>query len=127
MGWRIRTGVQIGAGYQGKIYEISQRVQILTCSTSNSLISKDDKMAKGKNKQPEEMAYEEAFQELKDLVEKLEAQDLQLEEGLELFERGQALAKRCGQLLEEAEIKITQITTSDSGEVVETDLELPEE
>jgi exodeoxyribonuclease VII small subunit len=84
-------------------------------------------MAKGKNKQPEEMTYEEAFQELKDLVERLESQDLQLEEGLALFERGQSLAKRCEQLLEEAEIKIKQITVSDSGEVVETDLEVSEE
>jgi exodeoxyribonuclease VII small subunit len=84
-------------------------------------------MAKGKNKQPEEMTYEEAFQELKALVERLEAQDLQLEEGLALFERGQSLAKRCEHLLEEAEIKIKQITVSDSGEVIETDLELPEE
>jgi exodeoxyribonuclease VII small subunit len=64
---------------------------------------------------------------LKALVERLEAQDLQLEEGLALFERGQSLAKRCEHLLEEAEIKIKQITVSDSGEVIETDLELPEE
>ena len=84
-------------------------------------------MAKGKDKQPEEMTYEEAFQELKDLVEKLESQDLQLEEGLSLFGRGQSLAKRCEQLLEEAELKIKQITLSDSGEVIETELELPEE
>jgi len=84
-------------------------------------------MAKGKSKQPEEMTYEEAFQELKDLVERLESQDLQLEEGLTLFERGQSLAKRCEQLLEEAEIKIKQIMVSDLGEVIETDLELPEE
>ena len=73
------------------------------------------------------MTYEEAFQELKDLVERLESQDLQLEEGLALFERGQSLAKRCEQLLEEAEIKIKQITVSDSGKVVETELEVPEE
>jgi exonuclease VII small subunit len=46
---------------------------------------------------------------------------------LELFERGQALAKRCGQLLEQAEIKIKQIAVSDSGEIMETDLEVPEE
>jgi exodeoxyribonuclease VII small subunit len=84
-------------------------------------------MAKGKGKQPEEMTFEEAFQELKDLVERLESQDLQLEEGLALFERGQSLAKRCEQLLEEAEIKIRQITVSDSGEAIESDLELPEE
>ena len=84
-------------------------------------------MAKGKDKQAEEMTYEEAYQELKDLVERLESHDLQLEEGLALFERGQSLAKRCEQLLEEAELKIKQITVSDSGEVIETEMELPED
>jgi exodeoxyribonuclease VII small subunit len=84
-------------------------------------------MAKEKIRKPEDMGYEEAFQELKDLVERLESQDLQLEEGLELFERGQTLAKRCGQLLEQTEIKIKQIAVSDSGEIMETDLEVPEE
>jgi len=88
---------------------------------------KGQQMAKTKGKLPEEMAYEEAFRELKDLVEKLESQDLQLEEGLKLFERGQALAKRCGQLLEEAEIKIKQITVAESGEVEETEFELEQE
>jgi exodeoxyribonuclease VII small subunit len=88
---------------------------------------KGNKMAKTKNKQPDEMAFEEAFQELKDLVESLEAQELDLEEGLALFERGQSLVKRCEELLEEAELKIKQITVSDSGEVIETDLEMPEE
>jgi exodeoxyribonuclease VII small subunit len=84
-------------------------------------------MAKGKDKQPEEMAFEEAFQELKDLVEKLESQDLQLEEGLSLFERGQSLAKRCEKLLEEAELKIKEITLSESGAVEEVDFHLPQE
>jgi exodeoxyribonuclease VII small subunit len=88
---------------------------------------KGNKMAKVKSKQPDEMAFEEAFQELKDLVESLEAQELDLEEGLALFERGQSLIKRCEELLEEAELKIKQITVSDSGEVIETDLEMPEE
>jgi exodeoxyribonuclease VII small subunit len=96
-------------------------------ASSRLLRKKEGKMAKGKDKQSEEMTYEEAFQELKDIVEKLESQDLQLEEGLALFERGQSLAKRCEQLLQEAELKINQITLSDSGEVIETELELPED
>jgi exodeoxyribonuclease VII small subunit len=86
-----------------------------------------NKMAKNKAKQPEEMKYEEAFQELKELVEKLESNELELEEGLELFERGQALAKRCGDLLEEADLKIKEITANDSGEYEEIDLDLREE
>ena len=84
-------------------------------------------MAKNREKSPEEMKYEEAFQELKELVEKLESDELELEEGLELFERGQALAKRCADLLEDADLKIKQITTDDTGEYTEIDLDLEEE
>ena len=40
----------------------------------------------------------------------LEAGELPLEEALTLFERGQALAARCGQLLDQAELKVKQLT-----------------
>jgi exodeoxyribonuclease VII small subunit len=60
-------------------------------------------------KAPEEMRFEEAFEELTALVGKLEAGELELEESLGLFERGQALAERCSQLLEEAELTLRQL------------------
>ncbi len=59
-----------------------------------------------KIKPPDEMRFEEAFEELADLVGKLESGDLELEQSLGLFERGQALADRCSQLLEEAELTL---------------------
>ena len=55
------------------------------------------------------MRFEEAFEELAALVGKLESGELELEEGLGLFERGQALADRCSQLLEEAELSLRQL------------------
>lgn len=61
------------------------------------------------HKPPEEMRFEEAFEELVALVGKLEAGDLELEDSLGLFERGQALAERCSQLLEEAELTLRQL------------------
>ncbi len=64
-------------------------------------------MAKAKS--PDEMSFEEAFEELSTLVGKLESGDLELEESLGLFERGQALADRCSQLLEEAELSLRQL------------------
>jgi len=70
-------------------------------------LGKDKTMAK--LKPPEEMRFEEAFEELAALVEKIESGDLELEESLGLFERGQALADRCSQLLEEAEISLRQL------------------
>ncbi|MEE9216626.1 MAG: exodeoxyribonuclease VII small subunit [Anaerolineales bacterium] len=62
-----------------------------------------------KPKPPDEMRFEEAFEELAALVGKLESGDLQLEESLGLFERGQGLADRCSQLLEEAELSLRQL------------------
>jgi exodeoxyribonuclease VII small subunit len=60
-------------------------------------------MAKTGEKSVEDLNYEKAFQELKDLVQKLESDDLKLEEGLQLYERGQLLVERCTQLLTEDE------------------------
>jgi len=74
-------------------------------------------------KPPNEMKYEEAFQELKELVSQIESSELALEEGLAFLERGQALSARCGELLEEAELKLKQLVPDDSGEYVEEELE----
>ena len=58
----------------------------------------------------EEMSFEEALAELEKIVGRLEHGQLPLEESLMLFERGQALATACSQKLDEAELKIEQIT-----------------
>ena len=58
---------------------------------------------------PEQMRYEEAFAELEHIVQALEANEYPLERALQLFERGQALARRCAALLDEAELKVQQI------------------
>ena len=57
-----------------------------------------------------ELTFEQAFEELEETVGKLEAGGLTLEESLAIFERGQALAAHCGKQLDEAELKIKQIT-----------------
>lgn len=58
----------------------------------------------------EELSYEQAFEELAQIVSDLEGEQGSLEEALALFERGQALAKRCTELLEQAELKVQQLT-----------------
>jgi exodeoxyribonuclease VII small subunit len=57
----------------------------------------------------EELTYEEALAELEEIVSALEGEQNQLEESIKLFERGQALAARCGELLEAAELKVKQL------------------
>ena len=57
-----------------------------------------------------ELQYEKALAELETIVKALEAENNSLEESLTLYERGQALAKRCVELLDQAELKISQIS-----------------
>lgn len=53
--------------------------------------------------------FEQAFAELEEIVSRLEAADLSLDESLALFERGQVLTTLCAQLLEAAELKVKQL------------------
>jgi len=57
----------------------------------------------------EELSYEVAFAELEQIVNRLETETLSLEESLTLYERGQALSKRCSSLLESAELRVQQL------------------
>jgi exodeoxyribonuclease VII small subunit len=79
-------------------------------------------MAKAKPTQKlvEELTYEEALAELEQTVEALESEQNPLDEAMKLFERGQALAARCGVLLEAAQLKVQKL-------VGETTLDFEEE
>ncbi len=66
--------------------------------------------SKNTQKPVEELTYEEALAELEEIVTALEGEQNQLEAAILLFERGQALAARCGVLLEAAELKVNQVT-----------------
>ena len=75
----------------------------------------------------DKLNYEQAFGELETVVERLGTGDLPLEEALALFEKGQALATHCSELLEQAELKLRQLVPDESGGYVEIDLEGDEE
>jgi exodeoxyribonuclease VII small subunit len=66
-------------------------------------------MAK-EEKKVEDLTYEEAQAELEKIVADLEAEVHNLDAALALFERGQALAKHCAELLDQAELKVQQLT-----------------
>lgn len=69
-------------------------------------------------KQLEELSYENAYTELVALVDSLESKEHPLEESLLLFERGQKLSQYCSKLLENAELRIRQISND---QLVESD------
>ena len=58
----------------------------------------------------DELTFEQAFKELEETVAKLEDGDLPLEASLALYERGQQLSAHCSRLLEQAELKVTQLS-----------------
>ena len=61
----------------------------------------------------ESLSYEQAFQELENVVSALEAGQPNLEDALALFERGQALAKRCASLLDQAEVRVHRLAENE--------------
>ncbi|RYH09978.1 exodeoxyribonuclease VII small subunit [Tropicimonas sp. IMCC6043] len=63
----------------------------------------------------EKMSFEQAMTELEQVVKTLEAGDVALEDSIRLYERGDALRKRCEAQLQAAEEKIAAITTDASG------------
>jgi len=68
-----------------------------------------------------ELAFETALAELEQIVSKLEAGELTLEASLALFERGQELAEYCNNLLDQASLRVEQLT--EDGEIVEMKIE----
>ncbi|MGZ6346606.1 MAG: exodeoxyribonuclease VII small subunit [Anaerolineales bacterium] len=66
-------------------------------------------MAKNEIKPLEKLSYEEAFVELEKIMAVLESGEKPLEESMSLFERGQALSKRCAELLDKAELKVKEL------------------
>lgn len=57
----------------------------------------------------EELSYEDALQELEELVKTLESGDNDLQTTLLHFERGQKLASYCISLLDDAEKKVDRL------------------
>jgi exodeoxyribonuclease VII small subunit len=62
-----------------------------------------------------DLTFEDAYAQLEDIAAQLESGDLSLDESVALYERGQALAQHCSDLLDAAELRIRQI--NDAGDV----------
>ncbi len=62
-----------------------------------------------------EMSFEEAMAELEAIVAKLENAAAPLDESLDLYERGEALRKRCDERLKDAELRVRKIVAGADG------------
>lgn len=64
----------------------------------------------------ERPGFEEALKELEAIVEKLNNQEISLEDSVELYEEGIRLSKICSETLESAALKIEQIDATSTND-----------
>lgn len=61
------------------------------------------------------MNFEENVEQLEKVVQELENGNLNLEDSIKKFEEGMSISKKCNEILEEAEKKITVLIKKDDG------------
>ena len=66
-----------------------------------------------------EMNFEEAMQQLEKITRELEKGDLSLDESVKKFEKGMEVSKKCNEILENAEKRITILLKQENEEYKE--------
>lgn len=61
--------------------------------------------------------FEDSIGKLEEIVSRLEAGDVTLDESLSLFEQGIKLSKSCQKMLDNAEKKVNALMVNDDGEM----------
>jgi exodeoxyribonuclease VII small subunit len=78
-------------------------------------------MAENVNADVTTLSFEKALAELESIVQKLERGDVPLEESVAIYERGEALKRRCEELLRHAEARVEKITLDATGKPAGTE------
>ncbi|NQU60843.1 MAG: exodeoxyribonuclease VII small subunit [Rhodospirillales bacterium] len=63
------------------------------------------------------LSFEDALEELEDIVRDLESGEVKLDEAIDSYARGAHLKKHCQAKLKEAQMKIDKIVTSPDGTI----------
>ena len=70
------------------------------------------------NHKIQDLDFEDAMEQLNDIIQGLESGDVKLSESVEKFELGSELAKHCKKLLDDAETRINAIKIDKMGEII---------
>jgi exodeoxyribonuclease VII small subunit len=73
-------------------------------------------MAENAQMEVRKLSFERAIEELELIVKRLEDGKVPLEESVAIYERGEALKRRCEELLRQAEARVEKITTDAAGQ-----------
>ena len=74
-------------------------------------------MAKETKTKKSEKSFEDSYSRLEQILEKLESDEVSLDETLKLYEEGLTLTKQCYDKLSNAELRIKEINKSLKGEL----------
>jgi exodeoxyribonuclease VII small subunit len=78
-------------------------------------------MAGSDNSDVKMLSFEKAIEELESIVKRLEEGKVPLEESVTIYERGEALKRRCEDLLRQAEARVEKITLDAAGKPTGTE------
>jgi exodeoxyribonuclease VII small subunit len=78
-------------------------------------------MAENSRTDVKQLTFERAIEELETIVKRLEEGRVPLEESVQIYERGEALKRRCEELLRQAEARVDKITTDTAGQATGTE------
>ncbi len=78
-------------------------------------------MAENTHVDVKRLSFERAIEELETIVRRLEEGKVPLEESVTIYERGEAMKKRCEELLKQAEARVDKITTDSTGQPAGTE------
>jgi exodeoxyribonuclease VII small subunit len=78
-------------------------------------------MAEDKNADVAALSFERAIEELESIVKRLEEGKVPLEESVAIYERGEALKRRCEELLAQAEARVNKLVLDASGKPTGTE------
>ena len=68
--------------------------------------------------------FEENMQRLEHIVRAMERGDVPLEESLKLFQEGTELVRKCGKILDDAQLQVKKISVAQDGTPVEEDFQV---
>lgn len=83
-------------------------------------------MSEAQVKQESALSFEQAMRELEQIVDKLEAGEVPLEEAIALFQDGMKLSKSCHEKLQKVE-KQVQLLVEEEGQLLKKDFRVEED
>ncbi len=78
-------------------------------------------------REPDELGFEEAVEELERIVRRLDRDEMALDEAMELFEAGVGRLRRASSLLDEARGRVEELIEDAAGELEVVEFDVPDE